>query len=396
MTIMDVSTDPQKIEELLTRGVSELIHKENLKKRLESGRVLRIKLGIDPTSPHLHLGRTVPLLKLRDFQELGHHIVFIVGDFTGVIGDTSDKESERPMLTREEIDTNMGTYQEQVAKILDMTQVEFRHNSEWLGKLSYEEIGEHADQFSVADFIARENIKRRLDSGTRVSLREILYPMMQGYDSVAIQADVELGGTDQRFNLLAGRALQEHFGQEPQDLIMNPLINGTDGRKMSSSWGNTITLTMEPNDMYGKLMSMHDSEIVNYFTLCTRVPLSEVNDIESSLREGMNPRDAKMHLARTIVGMYHNPEAAAQSEEAFVETFQKGQIPDDVVDVHAPYIDSLIEKGIVASRSELHRLIEAGGVRNAETGEKYSEIPDTVESPIILRVGKRRFVKLIP
>jgi tyrosyl-tRNA synthetase len=393
---MNVQTDPQKIEELLRRGVSEVIHTESLQKKLQSGRKLRVKLGIDPTSPHIHIGRSIPILKLRDFQELGHQIIFIVGDFTGVIGDTSDKESERPMLTREIIEENTRTYEKQVAKILDMDNVEFRYNSEWLGKLTYREIGEHADLFSVADFIGRENIAKRLAEGKRVSLREVLYPLMQGYDSVAVQADVEIGGTDQRFNLLAGRTLQPHFGQDPQDILMGPLINGTDGRKMSSSWGNTITLTMEANDMYGKVMSMADAEIVSYFTVCTRVPLGEIKEVEVALQDGANPRDLKMKLARTIVGMYHSEKEALAAEESFITTFQKGGLPDDILEIRPDYIEALLTHGVVTSKTELRRLLEDGGVKNAESGEKYDTLPTSVTEPLVLKFGKRRFVKLLP
>ena len=391
-----VRTDREAINDLLTRGVEEVIHRDSLIKKLESGRKLRVKLGIDPTSPNVHLGRAIPLLKLRDFQELGHQIVFIVGDFTSVIGDTSDKESERPMLTREEVGGNMKTYASQVGKILNMERVEFHHNSEWLEKLTYREIGEHADAFSVADFIARDNIKRRLDQGKRVSLREVLYPLMQGYDSVAIKADVEIGGTDQRFNLLAGRTLQERYGMEPQDIITGPIINGLDGRKMSSSWGNTITLTMEPADMYGKVMSVADGEIVTYFMLCTRVQKKDVHAYKDALNVGANPRDIKMKLAHEIVRMYHGDEAAAAAESQFVETFQKGNIPDDVVGIAKPYTDTLVSTGVVASKAELHRLLDAGGVRDTDTGLKLETIPESVMEERILKIGKRRFVKLIP
>jgi tyrosyl-tRNA synthetase len=393
---MQISTDRAKIEELLTRGVAEIIHRESLQKKLESGQQLRIKLGIDPTSEDLHIGRAIPLLKLRDFQELGHQIVFIVGDFTGVIGDTSDKDSERPMLSIEEIDANKKTYYDQVAKVLDINKVEFRHNSEWLAPLTYRELTEHANQFSVADFIARDNIKKRLEAGKRVSLREVLYPLMQGYDSVAVKADVEIGGTDQRFNLLAGRTLQEHFGQEPQDIVMNPLINGLDGRKMSSSWGNTIALTAEPSDMYGKVMSMADEEIVTYYTICTRVPLSEVAFLEEAYNRGDNPRDLKMKLAREMVTMYHGNDAASSAEQEFVDTFQKGNVPDEVVDISADYTENLIAAGVVASKSELRRLLDAGGVRDASTGEKLEVLPERVLEPKTLKIGKRRFVKLLP
>ena len=393
---MKINTDAQKIEELLTRGVDEVIHKEVLQKKLLSGEQLRVKLGIDPTSANLHLGRSIPLLKLRDFQELGHQVVFIVGDFTGIIGDTSDKDSERPMLTREAVEENKKTYFAQVSKILDIDAVEFRYNSEWLEGLTYREIGEHADLFSVSDFIARDNIKRRLDAGKRVSLREMLYPLMQGYDSVAIKADVELGGTDQRFNMLAGRVLQPHFKQEPQDILMTPLVNGTDGRKMSSSWGNTINLMAPAVDMYGKVMSMRDSEIVTYFTMCTRVPLSKVEEVREAMSGEANPRDAKMELAFEITRMYHGEEGAKEGEIYFKETFQQKQVPEDVIEIKGDYIEALVQAEVVASKTELRRLLEAGGVRDAETGEKLTEMPTAVTEPRVLKIGKRRFVKLMP
>jgi tyrosyl-tRNA synthetase len=339
---MTIHTDEKKIEELLTRGVDEVIQKESLKKKLLSGKQLRVKLGIDPTSANLHLGRSIPLLKLRDFQELGHQVVLIVGDFTGIIGDTSDKDSERPMLTREVVEENKKTYFAQVSKILDIDAVEFRYNSEWLEGLTYREIGEHADLFSVSDFIARDNIKRRLDAGKRVSLREMLYPLMQGYDSVAIKADVELGGTDQRFNMLAGRVLQPHFKQEPQDILMTPLINGTDGRKMSSSWGNTINLLAPASDMYGKVMSMQDSEIVTYFTMCTRVSLSKIGEVREALAGDTNPRDIKMELAFEITRMYHGEDGAKEGEAYFKETFQQKQVPEDVVEISPDFSEALV------------------------------------------------------
>jgi tyrosyl-tRNA synthetase len=390
------STDAKKIDELLSRGVVEVIHEPALRKKLESGTQLRVKLGIDPTSPNLHIGRAIPLLKLRDFQELGHQIVFIVGDFTSVIGDTSDKDSERPMLTHEVIEENKKTYLEQVGKLIDLDKAEFSYNSEWLAPLSYNQIGEHADQFSVADFIARDNIKKRLDVGKRVSLREVLYPLMQGYDSVAVRADVELGGTDQRFNLLAGRVLQEHFGQEPQNIIIGPLINGLDGRKMSSSWGNTINLNAEPTDMYGKVMSMKDEEIVTYFEVCTRIQLTEVADIERQLAGGENPRDVKMRLAREIVTLYHDADAAQKAEETFVETFQKGVVPDGVGEAvrgeGETYAEALVRMGVAASKGELSRLLAVGAVSDAQTGKKYDTLPETPGAT--LKIGKRRFVKL--
>jgi tyrosyl-tRNA synthetase len=389
----------QDIEELLTRGVSEIIGKKELEDKLHLGKPLRIKLGIDPTSPNLHLGRSIPLLKLRDFQKLGHIVVFIVGDFTGIIGDTSDKDAERPMLTKEIIDENQKTYFEQVGKIIDLSKAEFHHNSDWLEKLTYREIGEQADCFSVSDFVARENIAKRLEEGKRVSLREVLYPLMQGYDSVAIKADIELGGNDQRFNLLAGRKLQEKYGQEPQSIIMGPLIEGLDGRKMSSSWGNTINVSSEPNDMYGKIMSMIDAQILTYFNLCTRVPLEEIKEMSNKLESGeLHPKDAKMKLAREIVRFYHGEEASNKAEESFVKIFLEKGVPVDVLvvqeKINTLFVDILLSNKLIESKTEWRRLIEEGAVTNALTSEKLEKIDESLKNSITLKVGKRRFIRI--
>jgi tyrosyl-tRNA synthetase len=380
----EVNTDPAAVDAVLSRGVAEVIVKDELRKKMLSGERLRIKLGIDPTSPDLHIGRAVPLLKLRDFQKLGHQVVFIVGDFTAVIGDTSDKDSERPMLARETIEHNKQKYFEQAGKLLDLSQVELRYNSEWLGPLTYREIGEHADLFSVAEFVARENIAKRLEAGKRVSLREMLYPLMQGYDSVAIEADVELGGTDQKFNLLAGRTMQGKLGQQPQSILMNPLIEGTDGRKMSSSWGNTITLTMTPGDMYGKVMSMGDGQIATYFELCTRVPMGEVQEIVET-----HPKDAKMRLAREIVSMYHSTDAAEKAEADWQNTFSEGGAPEDAPTVPPGKLRDLVKD---VSTSELRRLVEQGAVSYVG-GDKITSIDADIASGTI-RIGKHRFLKV--
>lgn len=377
-----VSTDAAKIDELITRSMDEIIPSaDSLRKLLTSGKRLRIKLGIDPTSPNIHIGRSVTLLKLRDFQELGHQIVLIVGDFTAVIGDTSDKDAERPMLGRDAIEVNKKTYFDQAAKILDISKVEKRNNSEWLGKLTYREIGEHADLFSVADFIARDNIKRRLDEGKRVSLREVLYPLMQGYDSVAVKADVELGGTDQRFNLLAGRTLQQKYGQAPQHIVMTELIAGTDGRKMSSSWGNTINLTDTPSDMFGKIMSIPDTLTEVYFTHVTRVPLGEIQEAIK-----MHPKDAKMLLAEEIVTMYYDRLMASKARSEFVNTFSKGEVPKDIPEIrwNGDVKSSIIGAGVVSSKSEYRRL---------EEGNAVTILSDN-PSETVVRIGKHRFVKI--
>src|SRR3989344_2292586 len=378
-----VVTDERTVDELLSRGVSEVIVKEDLKKRLLSGERLRIKLGIDPTSPALHIGRSIPLLTLRGCQQLGHKIVLIVGDFTAVIGDTSDKDAERPMLAADVIEKNKKSYFEQAGKILDLSQVEMSYNSEWLSKLNYREIGEHADLFSVADFIARDNIARRLSAGKRVSLRELLYPLMQGYDSVAIKADVELGGTDQQFNVLAGRPLQEHFGQRPQNVVLNQLVEGLDGTKMSSSKGNVINLTAAPADMYGKVMSMADTQVKTYFELCTRVDLGEVEEILTD-----HPKDAKMRLAHEIVSMYHSDAAAQKAQDDWTNTCSQGGVPSDVPVVAADKLRDIVKD---ISTSELRRLVDAGAVSYVESGEKITSIDAGVAG--VIRIGKHRFLK---
>ena len=392
---MPLKSKQEKIKELLTRGVEEAISKEHLEKKLNSGKKLRIKLGIDPTSPNLHLGRSLPLLKLHDFQELGHKIVLIIGDFTGVIGDTSDKDSERPMLEKKIVEKNMKNYVAQAGKILDIKKCEVRHNSEWLGKLTYAEIGAQADQFSVAEFITRENIKRRLKEGKRVSLRETLYPLMQGYDSVAIKADVEIGGTDQRFNLLAGRKMQQFYRQEPQDIITNPLIEGTDGRKMSSSWGNTINLTEKPNEMFGKIMSIKEDLIIRYFALATRVPIKDIKKYEKEIKQGANPRDFKLKLGYEIVKFYHNEKQAKAGWEYFLKTFSKKETPKNVpllrVREH-DIISVLIEAGACASKSDARRVVQQGGVKiNQKTVLSFDY---KTRAGDIIQKGKRFFIKI--
>ena len=392
-----IITDEKLIDELLTRGVNEVIDLDDLRKKLLSGKQLRVKLGIDPTSPNLHIGRAVTLLKLKDLQDLGHQIVLLIGDFTGIIGDTSDKESERPMLSKDSVEQNMKTYKDQAGKILNMEKVEFHYNSEWLAKLGYGEIGEQADQFSLAEFNARENIKKRLDSGIRVSLREMLYPLMQGYDSVALKADVELGGTDQRFNLLAGRELQKHYGQEPQNILMVNLIEGTDGRKMSSSWGNTVNLTDEPNDMFGKIMSIPDELIIKYFVHCTRIGMEEIKE------EKLNPRDAKLKLALEITKIYHSESEAQKAQEYFVNTFSKKEIPQDIKEVkvsegETKVTEFIVLAGLATSKSDARRKIEQNGV--AMEGKSTLEliIVDRLlnedDDGKVMKVGKFGFVKI--
>lgn len=396
---MKTITDPQKIKEVLTRGVEEIIDKENLRKNLESGKQLRVKLGIDPTSPDIHIGRTIPLLKLRDFQELGHKVVFIIGDFTGVIGDTSDKDSERPMLSEKQIGQNMKNYIGQAGKIIDIKKCEINYNSKWLEGLGYREVGKQANVFSLNEFSSRENIRKRLNAGKRVSLRELLYPLMQGYDSVKVKADVELGGTDQKFNLLAGRELQRFYGQSPQDIVMNPLIEGTDGRKMSSSWGNVINLLDRANEMYGKLMSLKDELIIKYFLLATRENLSVIEKYQKEIKDGANPMDYKMKLAFKIVEMYHGGKSAQAAEREFSRVFKEKEAPSEIEEVEVMenslnILDLLVKMKLVPSKAEAKRLIVQGGVKVGGEVQKDWGENVVIKKGLVVQVGKRKFAKI--
>jgi tyrosyl-tRNA synthetase len=392
----NINTSPQKINELLSRGVDEVIDKNSLAKKLKSGRQLRVKLGIDPTSPNIHIGRSIPLLKLKDFQELGHKIVLIIGDFTGVIGDTSDKNSERPMLTNRRVKKNLESYIQQAGKVVDIKKCEIYYNNEWLNKLDYHEISKQADVFSLNEFISRENIKKRLEKGKRVSLRELLYPLMQGYDSVAIKADVEIGGTDQWFNLLAGRELQRYYKQQPQDIITNPLIEGLDGRKMSSSWGNTINLFDSAREMFGKVMSLQDELIIKYFILTTRIDLLKIEKYKKELEKNGNPRDCKMQLAFEMVKFYHSKIDAQKAKEYFIKTFSKKEIPNDIIEIkpnNYNILTVLIETRLCSTKSEARRLIDQNGLKiNKKT---IRDLKFIVKSGDIIQKGKRFFVRVI-
>jgi tyrosyl-tRNA synthetase len=387
-------SDLQK--ELLERGVVEVIDKPHLLTRLNSGKKLRIKLGIDPTSPNIHIGRAVVLWKLRAFQELGHKVTFIVGDFTGIIGDTSDKDAERPMLTPDQIKANLKTYFTQAYKILDKSKTEMHYNSQWLKKLGFAEIGMLADLFGLHEFEARENIAKRLKAGKRVSLRELLYPLMQGYDSVAVKADVELGGTDQRFNLLAGRVIQLAYHQAPQDILMTDLLEGLDGRKMSSSWGNTINITDEPENMFGKVMSLRDELVERYFLLATRVPKEEIKQIIKSTK---HPRDLKIVLAETITELYHGAKAAQAAKAKFIAQFSEKQLPSDIPILtkkagEYSLLDLLVEAQMVSSKSEARRVFEQKGVKINEVVAGSLQILLDPKTETIIQVGKRKFVKI--
>ncbi len=392
------------IEELLTRGIANIIPgKEELRKVLRSGKKLNIFLGIDPTSTKIHLGHAVPLRKLQAFAELGHHVTFLIGDFTSLIGDTSDKDTERPVLTSEEIAANFHTYKKQAEKIVDFSDVHVVHNSEWLSKLSFEEIIKLTNHFSVGDFVGRELIRKRLNENKRVGLHELLYPVMQGYDSYFMDTDIQIGGTDQTFNMQAGRTLQKDLRNKQSFVMTNVIIQGTDKRKMSKSWGNAIWLEDTPEDMYGKIMAIDDSLIVEYFMLTTNLLLHEVKQIEESLvREETQPMEAKKKLAFQIVSELHNKQDAESAEENFKKRVQQGEKPEDIVTLHVAntsqeVIDVLVVAGLATSKTDAKRLISQGGV--VINDNKIIDGTEPLENLIknheaLIQVGKRRFIKV--
>ncbi|MCF7846592.1 MAG: tyrosine--tRNA ligase [Candidatus Gracilibacteria bacterium] len=384
------------IDDILSRGTVDVIVREDLEKKLKAGKKLRIKLGIDPTGSRLHIGRGVVLRKLKQFQEAGHQIVLIIGDFTGIVGDASDKDSERPRLTLEKVKENMKTYLPQIARVLDVDKCEVRYNSEWLGKLNFAEIADLAQEFSVAEMLDRENFSNRFKAGKRISLHEFLYPLMQGQDSVAIRADVEIGGTDQLFNLLAGRTLQKAAGQEPQNVMTLKLIEGTDGRKMSTSWGNTIYLDEEPKEIFGKVMSLPDALMQKYFEMFTDEDLEEIKK-----QIAKNPRDAKVRLAKDIVTWLHDKKSADAAEQDFVQKFVKREVPDEMctfsVKTDEIGVLDLIAKTcqFCSSTSEARRLVQQGAV--SIDGEKITD-PNAliqISGKHILKCGKRNWGKIV-
>ena len=400
-----IDTDITKIEDILSRAVEDIIVKEDLKEKLLSGKKLRIKFGIDPTGPSIHLGRAVPLWKLRAFQDLGHQIVLIIGDFTATIGDPSDKLEKRPMLDKKTIEKNMKEYKKIIGKIINIKKAEFTYNSSWLKKLNFAEISQLAESFSVQQMSSRRNFKDRIDKGVDISLREFLYPLMQGYDSVAVKADVELGGFDQLFNLKAGRVIQKHYGQREQDVRTTAMLEGTDGRKMSTSWGNVILITDTAADMFGKIMSLHDDLIGKYLLLTTDTSTTEIEKIKAEIAAGANPRDAKVLLGKKVVARYYGEKEAEAAYEAFINTFQKKEIPDDIevvkMETGEKLGDILVRAKVVESKSEFRRLVEQGGVHKltgVESNEKGEG--EKVEDQFVVaeagtyKIGKRRFIKI--
>ena len=391
-------TKEERILRLLTHTVEEVIVKDDLEKRLRTKKPLRIKFGIDPTGDRIHVGHAVVYWKLREFQDLGHQVVILIGDYTAMIGDSSDKTSERQMQTREQVKQNMRSYLKQIGQIIDLEKAEVRYNSEWLKKLSFLDVLELASEFKVAQMLERDNFRERFDSQKPIGLQEFLYPMMQGYDSVALHADVELGGHDQLFNMMAGRTLQKRAGQQPQAVMAMQLLIGTDGKKMSKSQTNCIFITDSPLDMYGKVMALNDEMIPHYYKLATDVHADIIQQIEQNLAQGDNPRDTKAALARTIVARYHGEQAAVQAEAAWEKQFRQGDMPVDIESYQADDKELADGIGLLANafgvtKSEVRRLLEQGGVKL--DGEVVDTVHDLrIKAGTIAQLGKRRFKKI--
>lgn len=389
---------PLSIDHILKRGVAEIISEANLRRRLNEGKPLRLKMGFDPSKPDLHIGHAVGLRKLRQLQELGHKVVLIVGDWTAQVGDPSGRDESRVMLTHDQVQINAKTYMDQFFSIVDAARTETRWQSEWFGKFTLTDVFNLTSRFTFADMMEHETFDKRVKEGKPLSIMELMYPMLQAYDSIAVDADVEFGGMDQKFNILAGRQLQQRLGKTPQDVFLVPLLVGTDGRKMSKSFGNTIDLAANPNDMYGKVMSLVDSVIIEYFKNVTDVPDEELVQMERAMQTGsINPRDLKMRLGREIVAQFHGADAARAAEAEFVKVFQQRDLPTDmpVFTMQQPMsiIDLIMAANLAASRSEARRLVQQGGVKLND--QKVDQVDAVIPiSEGVLKVGKLKFLRL--
>ena len=385
---------------IIKRGTDEILTEADLKKKLDSGKQLTIKAGFDPTAPDLHLGHTVLINKLRHFQDLGHKVVFLIGDFTGQIGDPSGKNKTRPTLTKEEVVENAKTYEQQVFKILKKELTEVRFNSEWCKDLGAEGLIGLASRYNVARMLERDDFNKRYSSNQSIAIHEFLYPLVQGYDSVALKADVECGGTDQKFNLLVGRELQRSFDQEPQVVLTVPILEGLDGvNKMSKSLNNFIGVDEAPNEMFGKVMSISDTLMWRWFELLSFLSESEIISLKKSVDEGTNPRDVKFLLAIEIVDRFHGDGEGENCKNAFLKRFQKGALPDDIDEVEyaidgesIPLVNLLKETGMVASTSEASRLIKQGGVKIESQKVDDSKKKIELGTKQVYQVGKRKFL----
>jgi tyrosyl-tRNA synthetase len=387
------------IQELLTRGVAEVIVEAELRQRIEKGDKLRLKQGFDPSRPHMHIGHAVGLRKLRTFQELGHQVVLIVGDWTAQIGDPSGRDETRPRLTASIVQENARTYMEQFFRVVDRSQTEVRWQSEWYGNFNLEQALDLTGRFTLAQMLAHETFRKRYEEGSPLTILELMYPMLQAYDSVAINADVEFGGTDQKFNNLAGRELMTQWGMQPQHVLLVPLIPGTDGRKMGKTFDNTVDVMLPPAEMYGKIMSMSDDVLALYFEVLSDIPLEELGEMRQALTNGSaNPRDLKMRLAREVITQFHSAEDAQAAEEGFVRQFVRRELPADMpthtLSEPTAIIDLMLAAKLASSKSEARRLIDGGGVR--VDGEKVTSY-DTLLAPgagAVIQVGRRKFVQV--
>jgi tyrosyl-tRNA synthetase len=394
---------PEDQLDLLRRGTVEIISEEDLLAKLREDRPLRVKLGVDPSAPDIHIGIAIVLRKLRQFQDLGHEAILVVGDFTAMIGDPSEKKKTRPMLRREDIERNVATYRAQYSLILDPQRTRVVFNSQWLAPMTFEAVIQLAAKTTVARVLERDDFTRRFRAGTPIYMHELLYPLCQAMDSVQLQADVELGGTDQKFNNLMGRDLQREFGQSPQVVMLTPLLVGLDGvEKMSKSLGNAIGITDPPEEMYGKAMAIPDELIAHYMEFTTAMPLEEVRAVERGLREGtVHPRDAKARLARELVTLWHGASAAAAAERTFNRVFRGGELPAELPEARLPkgtgrlrVAELLVRAGLAASRSEARRLITQGGVSLDGSRVEQPDAEVAVTDGLVVRVGRRRFARI--
>jgi tyrosyl-tRNA synthetase len=386
----------------LTRGTDEVLPEDGLEAKLKEGRPLVVKAGFDPTAPDLHIGHTVLINKMRQFQQLGHDVVFLIGDFTGMIGDPSGKNATRPALTSEEISANAQTYEKQIFKILDEEKTRVEFNSRWMGDMDAAGLIKLAARHTVARMLERDDFNKRYKGGQPISIHEFLYPLVQGYDSVALKADVELGGTDQKFNLLVGRQLQQEFGQKPQIVITTPLLEGLDGvQKMSKSLGNYIGITDPAGEMFGKIMSISDDLMWRYFEVLSFRTLDDINSLKKSVSDGMNPRDAKFELGREIVARFHNEADADAAQQEFVSRFQQGAMPDEIPEVSMDSQDGklgiahlLKNAGLVSSTSEAFRMIKQGAVKIDGQRVDDRSLEMDVGTTHVYQVGKRKFARV--
>jgi tyrosyl-tRNA synthetase len=387
-----------QIEELLTRGVENIIPgKEKLRELLASGKKLNIFLGIDPTATNIHVGHAVPLRKLNAFARLGHNVMFLIGDFTALIGDTSDKDTERPVLTSEQIQHNFETYKKQAEKVLDFSKIKVVYNSQWLKGLHFTEIVKLCQHFSAGEFVGRELIKKRLTEGKKVGLHELLYPVMQGYDSYYMDTDIQLGGTDQTFNMQAGRILQKDLRKKESYIIANGFLEGTDGRKMSKSWGNAIWLNDKPNDMFGKIMSLRDELIIQYFTLATDTSMEEIAQIEKRIADGENPMELKKLLAHRMISELHSDDQARKAAKEFQTRFQKKDLKEADLPTkskstfadNSSVIEVLVGTGIAESNSAARRLVEQKSVKINGILVGSAKDPVSVKIGDIINAGKK-------